>query len=77
MPLVADMMMLQCNAGNSCLGFGNSTPAYMTAVQPGSLIPFITSEYLKEPNQLQNMISGNLQFHLELASTVKRAKFDS
>uniref|UniRef100_A0A2N9IHJ7 glycerophosphodiester phosphodiesterase n=1 Tax=Fagus sylvatica TaxID=28930 RepID=A0A2N9IHJ7_FAGSY len=31
---------------NSCLGFGNSTPAYMTAVQPGSLIPFITSEYL-------------------------------
>ena len=38
--------MLQCNAGNSCLGFGNSTPSYMAAVQPGSLFSLISSGYL-------------------------------
>ncbi|EXB81079.1 putative glycerophosphoryl diester phosphodiesterase 2 [Morus notabilis] len=31
---------------NRCLGLGNNTPAYMSPVQPGSLVELITTDYL-------------------------------
>lgn len=30
------------NAGNKCLGLGSKTPAYMSPVQPGGLLPLIS-----------------------------------
>lgn len=39
-------MVLEPNAVNQCLGLGNNIPAYMSPVQPGSLVQLITADYL-------------------------------
>jgi hypothetical protein len=45
--VVIDATVLQCNAGNRCLGLSsNQTPLYMTPVQPGGLMQLITPDYL-------------------------------
>lgn len=48
-------MLLVSNAGNQCLGLGINTPAYMSPVQPDSLIQLVTAPYMP-PSEAPNPI---------------------